>query len=181
MNAPVKPDIVEKLKAVRVSPPRSVPPVYISLSGQLADEYRRIALARGEAPQVLAKAILMKALRDGYAEHALGEVRAEQIAEGHGRRPVGGFGTLTSKQCAVLYLIGSQGGREGWCMTSASLLAKRMPGIVTTMGVCRIIRWLAEREIIEFGSPPGEYPRLITLTALGRAMFDELAGDLGHG
>lgn len=181
MNAPLKPDLVQQLEAVRTSPPRSVAPVYINLTGQLADEVRRVALARGEAPQVLAKAILSKALHDGYAEEALAEARSDTIAPGHGRRPVGNFGTMTSRQCAVLYLLGTHGGRDGWCIKSAKVLASMMPGIITENGVCQVTRWLAARDIVAIDSAPGEYPRLIRLTDLGRTLFDELAGDIGHG
>lgn len=154
-------------------------PLTVAFRGLAADGLRRIAAARHESPQVLAAAIVEQALRNGSAEEALGDARAETLTGGQGRRPFEGAGALTMRQCAVIYLIGNHGGVTGWCGWSASALAQLMPG-GSVQTVLDILPVLARRGLIERGPQVGRMPRPSRLTELGRAVHAELSGDVAE-
>lgn len=159
----------------------SVEPVRTVFTGAAADALRRIADARHESPDVLARAIVERALHDGAAEELLGADRAEDVASGHGRRPVAGQ-SLTRLQCAVLFLVGGHGGATGWCGWSAAALAGLMPAGLEMTGkaLTSILLALARHGLIERGPLVSGAPRHMRLTDLGRAVYAELSGD-DHG
>lgn len=150
-------------------------PVRLVFTGEDARALRRVAHARRENVAVLARAIVARALRDGSAEDMLGEERAEEIAGGHGRRPVAGE-SLTKLQCAVLYLIGEHGGATRWCGWSAAALARLMPGDVCGKQVAGVVLTLERRELLMRTAQLGNAPRLMRLTDIGLAVYRELAG-----
>lgn len=156
-------------------------PLHVAFRGMNADGLRRIAGARQESPQVLAAAIIARALQDGTAEEALGEARAEHLAGGQGRRPFGEAGDLTLKQCAVVYLVGRHGGAKSWCGWSATALSRLMPDIVDAGNVVDALAALVRRGLIERGPQHGRAPRPCRLTDLGLAIYIELAGEFDDG
>lgn len=156
-------------------------PVHTAFTGSSADRLRRVAMVRGETPQALARAIVAQALKDGSAEEGLGEARAETLAGGQGRRLFGGVGPLTMQQCAVLYLIGNHGGARGWCGWSAAALARLMPDAINVQHVSGVIATLAQKGLIERAQRLGRSPRLMRLSELGHAVWDELSGGLDDG
>lgn len=156
----------------------TVRPVHVGFTGAEAETLRAIAECRGETPQALAKAVLAAALRDGYAEQVLADARAEALAPGHGRRPVSDDATMTARQCAVLYLIGSHGGLNAWCAWSATALERLLAGDLGQGSARHIIDWLCRNQLVERGERVGNMPRLMRLTTRGAEIYAELAGDL---
>lgn len=161
----------------RLARGQTPPPLHMAFRGALADGLRRIAEARQETPQALAAAIVARALQDGSAEEVLGDGRAEHLAGGQGRRPFEGAGTLTLQQCATLYLIGAHGGLRTWCGWSAAALARLMPDTVNEKNISDVVSALARRGLISRSPQLGRAPRRMRLTELGRAVWEELAGD----
>lgn len=170
----------ERERAILPAPPPLVDdgePVRLVFTGEDARNLRRVAHARRENVAVLARAIVAQALRDGSAEDMLGEARAEELAGGHGRRPVAGE-SLTKLQCAVLYLIGEHGGAKAWCGWSCPALARLMPEEISDKQIAGVVLTLERRRLLERAPQAGNAPRLMRLTDVGLAVYRELAGDV---
>lgn len=158
--------------------------LHVAFTGDTAEHLRAMAQARGENPTTLARALLKALLISGFETELLDGARADQIADGHGRRPFAGIGPdgaggdLTMRQCAVTYLIGLHGGEHGWCGWSVAALTRAMPAGTADSVVAGALDTLIRKGVVTRGPrQPGAMPTQHRLTAAGRAVFVILAGE----
>jgi hypothetical protein len=151
------------------------PPLHIALPGNLAEEVRELAEARGDHPQAMVAQLVRRVLDGDMAAGLLApQVDApEPEPVGQGRMAFQNVeGTLTELQCGVIYVLGFHADDDGVFRFQATKI-----GLILGKGsqnhVASILSVLVERGLVEQVSGRLKN-RHWKLTWRGRSVFREL-------
>lgn len=151
------------------------PPLHVALPGNLAEEVRELAEARGDHPQAMVAQLVRRVLDGDLAAGLLApQVNMQDLEPvGQGRATFEHVaGTLTELQCGVIYVLGFHADADGVFRYQATKI-----GLILGKGsqnhVASILSVLVERGLVEQVSGRLKN-RHWKLTWRGQSVFREL-------
>lgn len=153
------------------------PPLHVALPGTLAEGVRRLAMRRGDHPQVLVAALMSKLVDDvARVDDLMGECVAAQEAPGQGRRVLDSFPQgLTQRQCGVIYVLGFHADEDGVFRKQLIKIGIILNGVEIT-SISDVLAALGRKGLVE-QVRGREGKRHWQLTKLGRFVFKELSSE----